>query len=78
MRYLRPVLLAALLLPLATAARADFHKFEIQEIFSNADRSVQFIELIGTDDDQELLGGHELASNTSTFTLVSNLPTDRT
>jgi hypothetical protein len=56
------------------SAHASFHLYDIQEIFSNADGSVQFIELFTADTGQEFLSGHALrleqitpASTLSTF-----------
>jgi|GEM_PF-3045769 len=57
---------------------ANFHLWTINEIFSCADGSEQFIELVTTFDGQEVLAGHQLsASNlsstmTNTFTFPSN------
>src|SRR5882672_3283649 len=62
-------------------ARASFHTFKINEIYSNADGSVQFIELhesLGFNN-ENLLGGHVIqcssGSVTNTFTFPTNLPT---
>ena len=74
----RYVLASLLLLTFAGPAQADFHKFEIREIFSNADGSVQFVELIATKDDQEALGGHLLTSNSSSYTFPGHLPSVNT
>lgn len=40
------------------SAEASFHLFDIQEIYSNADGSVQFIELFTTQGNQQFLNGH--------------------
>ena len=47
-------------LALLNSAHAAFHFYDIQEIFSNADGSVQFIELFTADTGQEFLSGHTL------------------
>lgn len=56
---------------LAPSAQAAFHVFDIQEIFSNADGSVQFIELFSTSSGQNVVGGLtirlEVASPVSTL-----------
>ncbi len=39
---------------------------------------MQFVELIGTKDDQELLGGHLLTSNSSSYTFIGHLPASNT
>lgn len=56
-------------------ARAAFHLFYIQEAYSNADGSVQFIELFTNFDSQQFLtfsGG--IASNEHTFTFPTDSP----
>ena len=48
------------------AAHADFHKWEITELFSNTDGSIQFIELFTQADGQELLNsGPDIAQLSS-------------
>ena len=57
-----------------SSARADFHKWEITELFSNADGSVQFIELFTPDDGQELLNSSpDTAQLSSTDGITTNL-----
>ena len=52
-----------------SVAHASFHKWEITELFSNADGSIQFIELFTADNDQELLADPtDLAQLSSTST----------
>ena len=65
-------------LALLNSAHAAFHFYDIQEIFSNADGSVQFIELFTADTGQEFLSGHALrleqiapASTLSTFNFTN-------
>ena len=76
MRKPSPLALAAsLLLVAAPIARANFHFWDIQEIYSNADGSIQFIEFFTASGGQEVLGTHTLASTgATTFTFPSNLP----
>lgn len=45
----------------ATTASANFHAWTIQEAFSNADGTIQFIELSTTANGQQFLSGHFLA-----------------
>ena len=51
-RKILTTLLAASLFAVPTLA--DAHKWEISEIFSNADGTVQFIEWTNTEDDEHL------------------------
>ena len=60
-------LAAGLMMLVATAASATFHTYQIQQIFSNADGSVQFMvlhEAVGFNG-QEFLMGHTLTSQQS-------------
>src|SRR5437867_5371810 len=72
------LMLVALLLP-NREARADFHDWRINEIYSNGDGSVQFVELSCPVNDENLLGGQRLfcsdGSQTKTFVFPSNLAT---
>ncbi len=63
------------------SAHASFHLFDIQEVYSNADGSVQFIELFTASNSQQVVGGQsirlEVASPVSTldtFTFSGNGP----
>jgi hypothetical protein len=49
-------------LALSTEGRASFHLWDIKEIFSSADGSVQFIELFTTSAGQGLLNGHQITA----------------
>lgn len=75
-------ILAAILGLAAATAQANFHLWAINEIYSNADGSVQFIELTALTGGQEVLAGHELTSISGTtvrrFTFPANLPGDTT
>lgn len=59
-----------------------FHFFHVTEIYSNADGSVQYIELQGEANGQNLLNGHTITvddgSITHTFTFPGNLPSATT
>ena len=72
--------LAALLLIFAGHVPASFHLWQISEIYSNADGTVQFIELATTSGGQQFLAGHNITSRQGTasrsFTFLSNLPGD--
>ena len=65
---------------LSLSAQANFHLFTISEIFSNADATVQFVELTTAFAGQQSLAGHTLTatsgSTTRTFTFPTNLPGD--
>ena len=70
----------ACLLPLNTA-RAAFHLWDINEVYSNPDGTVQFIELRALFGSQEFLAGSGSIQSTNsngvnTFTCPTNLPGD--
>jgi hypothetical protein len=64
-------------------ARAAFHLWEVNEIYSNADGSVQFVELITPDqpfaNNEHFVAGHRLITSTANpdnvFTFPTNLST---
>lgn len=72
--------LFACLLLLATSgpARADFHLWFITELYSNADGTVQFIELKAYSSGQQFIAGHTITSTqgstTRSYTFPTNLP----
>jgi hypothetical protein len=71
----------ALGVSLATAslAQAAFHLWKIDEVYSNASGTVQFIELdASTNGGQQFVGGQTLKSNGHTFSFSGNLPSDTT
>ena len=55
-------------------AHATFHRWKFDEVFSNADGSVQFIELTNAFDLEQFVSGHPLTSTTHTVTPSTNLP----
>jgi hypothetical protein len=57
---------------LADASQASFHLWYINEVFSNHDGSVQFVELFTTSSGQQFLAGHTLASSGSTFNFTNS------
>jgi uncharacterized protein DUF5648 len=74
------IIAALLLAAVAPATWASFHTFKIEQIFSNADGSVQFLvmhESVGADG-ENLWGGQALVATgggvTHTFTFPNNLP----
>ena len=73
-------ILALLSLLAAPAAWANFHLWQIEEIFSNADGTVQYVvlhEVTGTNG-ENLLAGHTFTATsggmTKTFTFPNDLP----
>lgn len=73
------VLVVALLLA-GLPARATFHLFSMSEIYSNADGTVQYLELTALAGGQQFLAGHVLTARSGassrTFTFPANLPGD--
>jgi hypothetical protein len=73
-------LCAIALLVSAGTARATFHLYQVNEIYSNADGTVQFIELFSGAGGQQFLAGHSISSTqgatTHLFTFPSDLPGD--
>lgn len=67
-------LLATSLLFSALPAAASFHTWDISEIYSNSDGSVQFIELVnGNNNNQDEFNGITLKSNGATYTFSGAL-----
>ena len=73
-------LLGSLLLSMAMQAKASFHLWDVNELYSNTDGSVQFIEFFTTSNGQQFLktGGATLTSTDSsvTHTHVFSFPSD--
>jgi hypothetical protein len=76
MRILAAFLLAALALP----ANATFHLWYVNEVYSNADGSVQYIEMKAAASGQQFIRGHTIrtisGSNSNTYTFPNDLPGD--
>ena len=76
MRILTAILLAALALP----AQATFHLWYVNEVYSNADGSVQFIEMKAAASGQQFIRGHTIrstsGSTTHSYTFPNDLPGD--
>ncbi len=79
MRKHLQLLLLALTLAVGSA-HASFHLWSMSELYSNADGSVQFLELRALAGGQQFLGGHSLSSTsggvTHTFDFPTGLPGD--
>lgn len=78
-RILHAFTLAAAIL-FAQSANATFHLWQIAEIYSNADGTVQYIELTTSASGQQFVGGHQVTASQNgasrSFTLPTNLPGD--
>lgn len=80
----RLLLGAGLALLTAAPAVAGHHQWIISELFSNADGTVQFVELLGTADNEQGIGGFSVAtlgpegSVASSASLAPNLPNGNT
>lgn len=72
MRGARPWILA-LCLALPSPAQARFHLWNVNEVFSNADGSVQFVEFVTTSGFQDLLADHE-AQFLQNGAVIANAP----
>jgi hypothetical protein len=71
--------IAGCLLALASPARADNHKWEIVEIFSSVDETVQFVELFNADKDEHNLGETSISTASgSFFAFPRDLPSSAT
>ncbi|MEE9212070.1 MAG: hypothetical protein V3U29_05395 [Phycisphaeraceae bacterium] len=62
----------------AQPAIASFHLWDITEVYSNADGTLQFIEWFTSSNLQHLLAGHVVTSDSSTYTFPINLPSSGT
>ena len=62
----------------ALSANAAFHLWHVKEVFSNADGSVQFIELFDSIGGEQFVANHTLRSNSDgvikNFVIPGNLP----
>src|SRR5438105_11430696 len=76
-RLLFPILLLA---TLSGGAPASFHLWFIKQVYSNADGSVQFIELTAYAGGQQFTRGHTIkatqGSTTHSYTITTDLPGD--
>jgi hypothetical protein len=79
MRYFRNlsvIVFLTAILSFGSSARGAFHLWQISEVFSNSDGSVQFIELFTSSSLQTSTNGTQITSNSNTFTFPSNLAVD--
>ncbi len=60
------------------AAQAGFHLWDITEVYSNADGSLQFIEWFTAVDTEEQLGDRVVTTESNTFTFPNDLPSPAT
>lgn len=67
---------AALVLLQAASASAGHHRWDFTEIFSNADGSVQFIEMFSANSGESALSGWTITAGGNTFTFATDLPGD--
>lgn len=69
-------LMLSLILLTASPARATHHLWDVNEVFSNADGTIQFVELWEPtgDNAENLVGGFTVTTNGSSFTFGANLP----
>jgi len=74
----RSFVVTSLLVLVPLSATARFHLWQITEVYSNADGSVQFVELANNADLEDLTATHTVASNSETYTIPSNLGTTST
>ena len=77
--YFAPLVVVLKLLAVsAPSANAAFHLWHVKEVFSNADGSVQFIELFDSFSSEQFVANHALRANSDgvirNFVLPSNLP----
>src|SRR6187402_331043 len=79
LRHCRAFLVLGLLLA-TWPARANFHLWAVDEIYSTGDGNIQYIELRALAGGQQFLTGHTLTSGSGpgmrTFTFPSDLPGD--
>ena len=75
------IALAVLLLAVSVGAYSSFHEWKINQVYSNADGTLQFIEMfepVSGDPGQELLRGHAISSNSNVFNFPRDLAISNT
>ena len=79
---LRRLLLTWLLAAASAPLHAEFHLWILDEVFSSADGTVQYVELRALSGGQQFLAGHAITAGTGpsarAYTFPSNLPGDTT
>jgi hypothetical protein len=79
MRIRLIVMAAALGLVVASSAQAAHHLWSFSSMFSNASGSVQYVEMIcGNDNNENALGTFTITTGTNTLHFVTNLPNTNT
>jgi len=76
MRAILRALVALLVSVAAIPASAAFHLWQMNELYSNASGTVQFLELTALDGGQQFVAGHSLTAGSQQFTFPNNLPGD--
>jgi hypothetical protein len=71
-------LLAGSLLVASSTSNASHHLWRLKSLFSNADGSVQWVQLFVTDSGEPNVGAFTVKSNTNTFSFLTNLPNSNT
>ena len=74
--FTKVITLLVLFIGCTSIAHATFHSWEINELYTNADGSIQFIELFeakGDDDSHELFTDNAQMSCTSSYGLITHL-----
>ena len=71
---LRRLLLTWLLAAASAPLHADFHLWIIDEVFSSADGTVQYVELRALSGGQQFLAGHAITAGTGPSARASKSP----
>jgi hypothetical protein len=78
--HIRKIVLLPMLALLSGPTFGAFHLWKINELYSNADGSVQFIELLATTGSQQFIAAHSITisgpGGSRSFTCSTNLPSD--
>jgi hypothetical protein len=79
-RYQILLVFVAAISPAAVPANASFHTYDIVEVYSNADGTVQFIELLEVQgfNSQHLFRNRTISTNSNSLAFGSNLPSNQT
>lgn len=75
-KWITQVGMLALCLGGSAAANATFHLWHITQLYSNADSTVQFIELTALAGGQQFIAGHTITSSQGATTRSYTFPTD--
>jgi len=79
-RYQTLLVFVAAISSAAVPANASFHTYDIVEVYSNADGTVQFIELLEVQgfNSQHLFRNRTISTNSNSLAFGSNLPSNQT